>query len=75
MSEFLETQGAEVVLDGTPNNPFEHVIVVDRNRNRGSPMEEETSVFTSIIEVVKVCKVEVGMGVPHFRVKNFIVVV
>ena len=52
MPEFRGTPDVEAVLDG-PGKPFEHVPMLDRQRKRGSLMEEEISVFTSMTEAVK----------------------
>jgi hypothetical protein len=52
MPEYPGTSDVEAVLDG-PDKPFEHVPMLDRKRKRGSLMEEEISVFTSMTEAVK----------------------
>lgn len=52
MPEFPDTHESGTILDG-PGTVFEHILVLDRKRKRGSLMEEEISVLTSMTEVVK----------------------
>ncbi|KAF7069247.1 hypothetical protein CFC21_074904 [Triticum aestivum] len=53
MSEYLDTQKSDTINIDAPEKDGEHVHVLHRKRKRAGFMEEELSVFNSMIEAVK----------------------